>query len=118
MSTAPAQRSGPDQAIEAAAGIFQPELILGHSDGWWRDCAERAISWYAASGMSFSADDLVDLGVPEPDVPQRWGSLLSVFHRRGVIEQVGFKISPRQTRQGGVVRVWRGVPAEQRAQGR
>ena len=108
------QRSGPDRATGTAKG-FQPELILGNADDWWRDCAERAVNWYAQSGLAFSADDLVDMGVPEPDVPQRWGSLLSSFHRRGLIETVGFKTSPRQTRQGGVVRVWRGVPRETRS---
>ncbi len=107
----PGQRSGPDRATGTAKS-FQPELILGHSDDWWRDCAERAITQCAATGQPFSADTLIDMGVPEPDVPQRWGSLLSTFHRRGLIEQVGFKNSPRQTRQGGVIRVWRGVRAE------
>ena len=34
------QRSGPDRATGTAEG-FQPELILGNADDWWRDCAER-----------------------------------------------------------------------------
>ncbi|PKQ22320.1 MAG: hypothetical protein CVT65_13960 [Actinobacteria bacterium HGW-Actinobacteria-5] len=90
---------------------FVPEDVHSNADGWWRDCAERAVMWCAAAGFPFSADTLTELGVPDPDVPQRWGSLLSTFHRRGLIELVGFKTSPRQSRQGGVVRVWRGTPA-------
>lgn len=103
------QRSGPDPSKTEPANSLQPELILGHSDSWWRDCAERAVMQCVAAGHPFSNDTLTDMGVPEPDVPQRWGSLLSTFHRRGLIEVVGFKTSPRQSRQGGVVRIWQAV---------
>lgn len=103
------QQSGPDPTKTEPADAFQPELILGHSDSWWRDCAERAIIACAATGVPFSADTLVDMGVPEPDCVQRWGALFGSFRRRGLIEVVGFKTSPRQTRQGGVVRIWQAV---------
>lgn len=86
---------------------FQPELVLSNADDWWRECAERAVQQCIEGGRPFTVADLVDMGVPEPDVNQRWGSLLSTYHRRGAIEVVGFKPSPRQTRQGGVMRIWR-----------
>ena len=104
------QRSGPDPTKTEPADSFQPALILDHSDSWWRDCAERAIAQCAASAVPFSADTLPDMGVPEPDLVQRWGALFGSARARGLIEVVGYKPSPRQTRQGGVVRVWRGIP--------
>lgn len=84
-----------------------------NADSWWIDCAERAVSWWAAAGVPFTADDLRDLGVPEADHPNRWGALFAAFHRRGTIVPVGYRVSTRKARHGGVLRVWRGVPALQ-----
>lgn len=106
------QQGRPDLArIGAATDAFDGDTILANADGWWRDCAERALGWLAEAGYDFTAYDLTELGVPDPDVPNRWGSLFSAAHHRGLIEPVGFRVSPRQSRQGGVCRVWRGVSA-------
>ena len=88
-----------------------PDLlqVLDNDDGWWRDCAERGIATLAATGRDFDAWDLTQLGVPDPDHPNRWGALFQAAFKRGDIEPVGYHQSRRPGRAGGVCRVWRGV---------
>lgn len=83
--------------------------LLSHADQWWRDCATRAARELAQRGTDFTADDLYELGVPEPDSSARTGSLLSLIKRRGYITLVGLRASTRKSRNGGAVRVWRGT---------
>ncbi len=82
---------------------------LDNADWWWRDCADRALTHCCESGREFTADDLRELGVPEPDHPNRWGALFAGAHARGVIEPVRFSTSSRRARHGGTYRVWRGA---------
>lgn len=88
-----------------------PDLLeaLDNGDTWWRDCAERALTYWASSGQPFDAYDLTQLGVPDPDHPNRWGALFRAAYTRGDIEPVGYRQSRRPGRAGGVCRVWRGV---------
>lgn len=94
----------------------QPDLLSvaamhdERTDSWWRDCAERAATQLIQRGVEFTAHDLTDLGVPNPDVPARWGSLFASLKAAGLIIPVGYRPSPRTTRNGGVTRVWRGIP--------
>lgn len=109
-----ANRNRPGEVSQAASEALigaAPILaeVLDNGDSWWRDCAERALAHWAESGLPFTADDLRELGVPEADHPNRWGALFATFHRRGVIEAVGYQVSTRRSRHGGVLRVWRGV---------
>ena len=85
--------------------------ILPHADRPWLDCARRAATELARRGQDFTADDLTGLGVPDPDHPARWGSLFSALKREGIITLVDFRASAKPTRNGGVVRVWRGTAA-------
>ena len=78
------------------------------SDGWWVDCADRALTWWAQSGMEFTVDDIEILGVPPADHPNRVGALFRSASQRGVIEPVGYRNSTRPSRHGSVIRVWRG----------
>lgn len=80
-----------------------------NADDWWRDCAWRAVDHMAAAGVDFTAADLTELGVPDPDVPNRWGALFRAALTAGVIVPVGFVVSSRPSRHGGVCRVWRGA---------
>lgn len=93
---------------------LQPDLLsvaalIDRADEPWRDCAERAARHLAVTGSDFTADSLTDLGVPDPDHSCRWGSLFAALKREGVITPVGYAPSTRESRNGGVCRVWRGT---------
>ena len=95
------------------AATWNPDAgaILPHADRPWLDCARRAATELARRGQDFTADDLTGRGVPDPDHPARWGSLFSALKREGIITLVDFRASAKPTRNGGVVRVWRGTAA-------
>lgn len=82
-----------------------------HADEPWRDCAERAVREMAGRRVDFTAEDLSDLGVPDPDVPARWGSLFAAMKKQGVVRPVGWRTSRKPSRNAAVVRVWQGVAA-------
>lgn len=83
--------------------------VHANADTWWRDSAERALRDLAASGRTFEAYDLTEMGVPDPDHPNRWGALFRAAHTAGLIEPVGYAQSRRPGRSGGLTRLWRGV---------
>lgn len=85
------------------------EDVLEAADDWWRDTAERALSHLASTGRAFTAMDITDLGVPDPDHPNRWGALFSTARTRGEIEPLGWTYSRRPSRSFGVCRVWIGT---------
>lgn len=78
------------------------------SDSWWYDSARRALEWLAQTETPFDAYDLTEMGVPDPDHPNRWGSLFRVAKDEGLITPVGYRESRRPSRAGGVCRVWVG----------
>jgi hypothetical protein len=94
--------SGLPDGIQAAYS-FCPEE--------WRSSCERAILELAATGLPFTVDSLRRHGVPEPEKPVRWGSILATMKKRGVIEQTGVHL--HQAAAGGIsaIREWRGVAA-------
>lgn len=92
-----------------------PEQACRNADDWWLDCAERALGWWAETGRPFTADDLRALGVPDPDHPNRIGGLFRRAYRTGLIEPVGYMPSTRPSRNGGVLRTWRGVRKDKTA---
>ncbi|WP_457836230.1 hypothetical protein, partial [Staphylococcus aureus] len=70
-----------------------------------------AIRTLASTGHPFTTADLRDMGVTEPDSPNRWGAALSHAHRLGLIAPCGFTRSTRRERRNGVVRQWIGTEA-------
>lgn len=88
---------------------------LDNADLWWRDPAERALTWWAETSQPFTVDDLRDLGVPEPDHPARWGALFSAARKQDLVRPVGYTVSRRPQRHGSVVRVWVGTTDEEQA---
>ncbi len=78
-------------------------------DTWWSECCDRGIAELARRGQPFQAADLLELGVPEPDHPNRWGGRLYAAGRAGTIECVAFAQSKRPTTRASIVRVWRGA---------
>lgn len=80
----------------------------GNPDPWWMSCALSAIGVLAAGGRQFTAADVGELVEP-PDHPCRWGSAFARAKALRLIEKVGYRPSPRPTRDGGVCAVWVGT---------
>ena len=82
--------------------------IPGNPDPWWESGALKAIETLAATGRNFTAADLTDLGVADPDHSARWGSVMAKAKKLGLIERVGYAPSKRPSRSQSVTAVWRG----------
>lgn len=87
------------------------DLVAERTDDWWASSARQAIGLLAQDGRPFSADDVHRLGVPDPDVPARWGAAFSAARKAGLIEPHGYVPSQRAGRNGSVIRQWRGAAA-------
>lgn len=81
----------------------------------WIDLAEQALGFLEATGDPFSADDFHELmaGAPPPTHHNAVGSLFNQHRRRGLIQVVGYGPSSRKKRNGGIRRLWVGVPVTQ-----
>ena len=86
--------------------------VAERTDAWWTSCADTALAELIRRGLPFTAADMTDLGVPEPDVQQRWGSYLAAAKARGDIIPAGFVISRRPSRNSGYCRSWLGIPRQ------
>lgn len=107
-----AKQTRPGGTGAGASSLAATSIIAdtyGNADDWWRDCAWRGVEYLAAAGADFTAPDLTELGVPDPDHPNRWGALFRAALTAGLIVPVGFTTSTRRSRHGGVLRVWRGA---------
>lgn len=80
-----------------------------NADGWWKSCAMAGIEFLAATGQPFTAHDLVELGVPEPDVPARWGAVMNAASHVGIIVPIAVVCSARPTVHRSLVRQWIGA---------
>jgi hypothetical protein len=78
-------------------------------DDWWRRTALQAIKHLVAVGRPFTADDVRDLGVPDPPSPKAAGALFGGLSRSGLIEPVGYVKSRHPTAHAATVRVWLGA---------
>lgn len=108
--TPPAETSAPQAARQPHGSGEGRRRAEDNTDPWWRDGAMRAVEHLANTGRVFTAYDLVDeLGVPEPDHPNRWGPLMLLAAKAGVIAHVGAEASRRPTRSGSLCRTWRGT---------
>ena len=85
----------------------KPRVETLPSDPWWESTALSAIEHLAANGQQFTAADLTDLGVPEPDHPARWGSVIAKAKALKIIEKAGYTTARRPSRNAGVTAVWR-----------
>lgn len=84
-----------------AAHVFAPDA--------WKEAALAAARHLAGTGLEFSIDDIRRLGIEEPDVPQRWGSLFAVMKKDGIIQRVGLQEHRTPKGDGNLVRRWRGT---------
>ena len=94
--------------LNLAPNLFDADEVMENADEWWKDCAGRALAWWAESGQNFTAADVIALGMPEADSNGRMGALFRAACARGEIEPVGYQPSTQPSRHGSVVRVWRG----------
>lgn len=97
-----------DALAEARRGATNAELSL-HTG--WRLWAETALAQLAATGRSFTADDLRAIVGDPPDGEHvnGIGGMFLRASRDGSIEFVGYKTSTRPEARGRPVRVWRGA---------
>ena len=80
-----------------------------HADDGWKAAADDAIAALAATGAKFTAYDVAQAGVPEPDNPARWGPRFGAAARAGLIESVGYAPSRRPSVHASIAHVWRGA---------
>lgn len=84
-----------------------------NADILWREGVDRAIRRLAASGRTFTADDVRAVaGDPPPGFsPNAMGSAFTRASKAGVIRMVGFTTSSRVIGHGNTVRSWVGARA-------
>ena len=75
----------------------------------WRTDAELVLLHLAEGGDVFTVDNLRELGVPDPDKPQRWGALIAVMQRRGIIEFAGLHLHRITAGDVQAIRQWKGT---------
>lgn len=85
----------------AAAHAFAPND--------WKASAWRALRTLAQAGEPFDVDALRRLGVPDPDIHHRWGSVLAAARRCGFITLAGHAEHTAPNGAGVPVRRWVGT---------
>ncbi|ALE07246.1 hypothetical protein AL755_20115 [Arthrobacter sp. ERGS1:01] len=75
----------------------------------WRVDAEAVVLELAQSGRVFTVDDVRRAGIPDPDIPQRWGALIAVMSNAGLITVVGAQEHRIKTGTKQLVRQWCGT---------
>ena len=84
-------------------------------DTEWSSDGLDLIARLAETGTVFDAYSLErDHGLRPPPHANMWGGLLQAAYKAHLATPIGFKQSERPGRSGGVCRVWRGLPNEQR----
>jgi hypothetical protein len=78
-------------------------MVLADTD--WHEDALNIIRAFAASGLTFTADDLRNSIRPAPQ-PNDIGNVFQSARKAGMITCVGFRESMVPSRRRGVVRVW------------
>lgn len=69
------------------------------------------LALWAASGVSFTADDLRQHFRPAPE-PNQVGAVFKAACAQRLICPIGYQHSMAPSRNGAVIRVWRGVDHE------
>lgn len=85
-----------------ARGIDQ---AIANADPWSFESGLRLVLALALAGRPFTADNLAATGLVF-DHPCRYGALLSVAHKAGIVRRLGYTPSTRNGRNGSVISVW------------
>lgn len=96
--------------IPPALPVATDSLEEAAFDEWWKSCAMTSIRYRAEIGAPFTADD-IRREVGEPRHPNHWGALFRSCRIEGLIAPEGVTQSTTKSRNGGLLRVWRGVAA-------
>lgn len=89
-----------------ADGVEQADR---RTDWRWARVCDEAIAELAADGRPFECADLTDLGVPQPDHPNRWGPRFRAAAKAGVIRSHSYGPSRRPSRRESLTRFWVGA---------
>lgn len=99
--------------------IDEATALPGHSDGLqaayafspeqWRTDATRVAKQLAQDGHPFTIDDLRDRGVQEPDIGQRWGSLMAALKAADIIRLHSVTLHRQPSGDQAGIRVWVGT---------
>lgn len=108
-----------DDILGRLLRIDDATALPGHSDGLqasyafsaekWRADATRVATVLAQDGHPWTIDDLRDHGVPEPDRPQRWGSLMAALKAAGIIRLHSLTLHRQPSGDQTGIRVWVGT---------
>lgn len=74
----------------------------------WSDDAQDWLRLWAASGLTFTAEDMRRC-FRLPPTPNMTGAAFKAACAQKLIEPIGFVESTTPSRNGAVIRVWRGV---------
>lgn len=80
-----------------------------HADRVWKQLADAAIDRLAATGQPFTADDVRDLGIPDPTSPKAWGARFLFAAKAGRITRVGYVPSRRPSVHAHPIAQWIGA---------
>jgi hypothetical protein len=80
-------------------------------DSWTRSCWQVGIAYWASVGRPFGADEVRELGVPEPSSNGAVGAQFVAAANAGLIRPVGFVQSRRPSRHRSWQRQWIGSEA-------
>lgn len=84
-------------------------------DTEWGSDGLDLIARLAETGTVFDAYSLErDHGLRPPPHANMWGGLLQAAYKAHLATPIGFRQSERPGRSGGVCRVWRGLPTNER----
>jgi hypothetical protein len=111
-------RDGNDNSAPAALAVFGRLLreegmarASGGLDAWTRRCWQAGIGSHAATGRPFGADEVRELGGPEPTSSGVVGALFMACCRAGLIQPHGFVQFRRPFRHASRRRLWIGGQA-------
>lgn len=79
------------------------------ADKVWKQLADAAIDRLATAGEPFTADDVRELGVPDPSSPKAWGARFLSAAKQGRIIRVGYVPSRRPSVHAHPIAQWRGA---------
>ena len=115
----PASRPADGDSLETLLKLNDADSLAGLSDGVqasymfspdeWRTEAETAAQALAATGDTFTVDDLRRAGVADPDIPQRWGSLFAAMQNARVLRLAGLSIHRTTGGASIPIRQWQGT---------
>lgn len=115
----PATGPGNGDPIDKLLKIDAPSSLPGYSDGiqasyaytpeQWRRNALSVARQLADAGEPFTVRDIKAQGIPEPDRPNQWGSLIAAMRHQKIAEQIGWTGAVMKSGDISAVRVWQGT---------